>query len=216
MESVENEVYTQYKYNRKPKKIINQIIDIVKKTKPKTKILSLGCGDGYVERYIVEQTGKKIIGLDVSPKGVEIAKRRGLEVYRGSVYNLPLGDNSCDLILAVHIFEHLVSPDVFVKEVHRVLKKNGRLFVSLPNYGNLAYRIKYLLLGSLDTFLQIRLGHFRHYTYREACKFLELHNFSILRKMTFVFGSQFIGFLPKIHKNLFSFSTLLLAKPTNK
>ena len=209
----EDDVYTQYKYNRKPRKIIEQIIGIVKETDDNARILSVGSGDGYVERFIEEQTGRRIQCLDVSPKGVEIAQKRGLDAREGSVYELPFEDDAFDLVLAIHIFEHLTSPEIFLAEIHRVLKHQGAFFMSLPNYGNLAYRIKYLLKGSLDTFLQIRLGHFRHYTYREACRYLEEHNFRVTRKMTFVFGHQYIGFLTKIHKNLLAFSTLLLAEP---
>lgn len=213
MKNVENDVYTQYKYNRKPKKIIEQIIAIVENTDKNAKILSVGSGDGYVERYIVERTGRNIECLDVSPKGVAIARERGLEVYEGSVYDLPFKEDSYDLVLAIHIFEHLVTPEIFLEQVLRVIKPEGKFFISLPNYGNLAYRIKYLIKGSLDTFLQITLGHFRHYTYREACKYLEEHEFKIIEKMTFVYGHSYIGFLTKIHKNLFSFSTLLLLQP---
>lgn len=215
MDHLEHEVYTQYKYNKKPKRIIEQIIAVVKTTQPNAKILSVGCGDGYVERYVMEHTNRNIAGLDVSPKGLALARKRGLEVYQGSAYELPFPDETIDLILAIHLFEHLVHPEIFLKEIHRVLKHNGHFFMSLPNYGNLAYRVKYLLKGSLDTFLQIRLGHYRHYTYRETCRYLEQNNFKIIRKMTFLFGSQFIfiRLLPKIHKNLFSFSTLLLTQP---
>ena len=211
--NLEDNIYAQYKYNKKPKKIIEKIIEIVKSTKKDSKILSVGSGDGYVERYVVEQANRDIQCLDLSPKGISIARRRGLKVLLGSVYDLPFKSNSYDLVLAIHIFEHLIHPDFFLKEIHRVLKRDGRFFMTLPNYGNLAYRIKYLIKGSLDTFLQIRLGHFRHYTYNEACKYLEQHDFKILKKMTFLFGSQYIGFLPKIHKGLFSFSTLLLSQP---
>ncbi len=209
----EEDVYTQYKYNRKPRKIIEQIIGIVNQTKEDAKILSVGSGDGYVERFIEEQTNRRIQCLDVSPKGVEIARKRGLDALEGSVYELPFEADTYDLVLAIHIFEHLVSPEIFLAEIHRVLKLEGAFFISLPNYGNLYYRLKYLWKGSLDTFLQIRLGHFRHFTYRETCHYLEKHNFRIIRKMTFVFGHQYFGFLTKIHKNLLAFSTLLLAEP---
>lgn len=209
----EEEVYAQYKYNRKPRKLIEQIINIVNETDSNARILSLGSGDGYVERFIEEQTSRRIQCLDVSPKGVEIAQKRGLNAIEGSVYDLPFEDDSFDLVLAIHIFEHLVNPEIFLAEVHRVLNHQGAFFISLPNYGNLFYRLKYLLKGSLDTFLQIRLGHFRHYSYREACRYLEEHNFRITRKMTFIFGHQYFGFLTKIHKNLLAFSTLLLAEP---
>ena len=209
----EDDVYVQYKYNRKPRPLIEKIIGVVNRFPHDATIASVGCGDGYVESYIQERTGRGIIGVDVSPKGVEEARKRGLEVQLGSAYELPFEDDSVDCLLAVHMFEHLTTPDRFLAEARRVLKNEGSLFISLPNYGNLAYRAKYLLRGSLDTFLQIRLGHFRHFTYEEAHRFVEMHGFRVTDRLTFLFGGRLTAWLPYLHRNWFSFSTLLVMRP---
>lgn len=48
------------------------------------------------------------------------------------VKNIPLKDNSVDLILSTSSLEHLEYPDDFFKEAHRVLKPGGVLYINVP------------------------------------------------------------------------------------
>ena len=97
-----------------------------------TFVLDAGCGEGYYLRRIrahttTTQPSLSLIGVDVSKHGVRIASRgdRLGEYAVASTHDLPLGDNSVDVLLT-----HF-SP-VFAGEFHRVVKPGGVVVVGAP------------------------------------------------------------------------------------
>jgi len=60
---------------------------------------------------------------------------------------LPLPDNSCDILICIDGIEHISRQFDFVKEVNRVLKKNGKFIFSTPNISSLRSRWKWLTTG---------------------------------------------------------------------
>jgi len=48
-------------------------------------------------------------------------------------YPLPIRNNSITTVVIVHTLEHLLKPFECLKEVHRVLKKGGKLKIVVPN-----------------------------------------------------------------------------------
>lgn len=46
----------------------------------------------------------------------------------------PFKDNTFDLVEAVHVLEHLDKPFMVMKELHRILKPNGKLLIKVPHF----------------------------------------------------------------------------------
>ncbi len=132
-------------------------------------ILDLGCGTGRNSNYLAEK-GNKVIGIEIAKTALEIAKSRakeaGVEVdYRlgdiGAPYDLE--DESIDIILDVTSSNSLdeVGRHVYLKEVSRVLKSGGYVFVrALCKDGN--KNVKNLLTDSpgkeQDTYVLKEIG----------------------------------------------------------
>jgi SAM-dependent methyltransferase len=100
-------------------------------------ILEYGCGDGE-NTVVLAKRGAKIIALDISPELLERAKERldingcnGVEVLVGSAHELPLPDQSVDIIFGMAILHHL-DLEIASREVRRVLKKGGRAIFQEP------------------------------------------------------------------------------------
>ena len=94
-------------------------------------VLEYGCGDG-LNTIVLSARGAKVIGLDISPELLELAKQRlianqvcGTMLLLGSAHALPLQDESVDVIFGIAILHHL-DLEAASREVQRVLKKGGR------------------------------------------------------------------------------------------
>ena len=125
-------------------------------------VLDLGCGTGTLVLLIKSHHPKAdVIGLDVDPKVIEIAKARaaraGLNVgfYHGMAFDLPYEDASFDRVISSLMFHHLTrgNKERTLREVFRVLRPGGQLHMA--DYGkaqNILMRVAFLLVQMLDGF----------------------------------------------------------------
>jgi len=108
---------------------------------------------------------------------------------------IPIEEESFDIILASHVLEHLVTIDLFVKEIFRVLKPGGYAVISTDNLASW-HNILYLLLGKQPETLPVsdelfgpysRNAHKRVSTMKSLIKLFKYHGFTIEK----VLGSGF-------------------------
>ena len=99
------------------------------------RILDIGCGDA---KYFIKLTDKfnEFYGVELSSVHFESAKN----VFPAGNYvvadggELPFQDSSFDTITSFGAFEHNEDIDSIFKECYRVLKEDGVLLFSVPNY----------------------------------------------------------------------------------
>ena len=104
-------------------------------TFPKNKkLLDLGCGYGYIMQNFI-QAGYICSGIDPDQSCVNFAKENSnLEVILGSSENLPYHDESFDIVISLGTLEHVSDLKKSLKEIWRVLSKEGILFLRMrPN-----------------------------------------------------------------------------------
>lgn len=101
-------------------------------------VLDYGSGSGDNSVLLVSH-GAKVVGVDISPDLVELAQKRlqlhgfeeMVEFRVGSAHELPLADESVDVVFGMAILHHL-DLSLSSKEVFRVLKKGGRAIFLEP------------------------------------------------------------------------------------
>jgi len=83
------------------------------------------------EKELVRRS-RKLIGIDLDWEGLIKNSIISGRVY-GNLQALPFDDNSFDLVTANMVVEHLEHPELVLKQVHRVLRPDGRFIFHTPN-----------------------------------------------------------------------------------
>jgi len=110
---------------------------------------------------------------------------------------LPWPDNFFNFIFLCDVVEHLVPSDIpnLIKEIKRVLKKDGYLVIVTPNIASLIKRIN-LFFGKNPVEFDLRLhekatyGHIREYTMSELLYIVENENFKVKIKKYFMIDAK--------------------------
>lgn len=98
-----------------------------------SKVLDVGCNDGTFIYALKEIRKCDVYGVDISNVALEEARKKDLNVQFADVENLPFADETFDVITCMEVLSHLFDPVKAVKEMRRVLKKNGILLGSCPH-----------------------------------------------------------------------------------
>jgi SAM-dependent methyltransferase len=99
------------------------------------RLLDAGCGSGGMTRFLARFGD--VVGVDLAPRALELAKRRGLrDLVRSSVGTLPFLDASFDVVTSFDVLYHLdVDNDrAALSEIHRVLRPGGVALIRLPSF----------------------------------------------------------------------------------
>ena len=133
-------------HNEEKKGLFAKIYNKVKKINIKNKfniaasnqrstisLLDIGCGVGDFLLYAKEK-GCNITGIEPSEDARKIAEKK-LEckiLSPEELQNIP--DNSFDIITMWHVLEHVADLKTEIYHLQRILKKDGKLVLALPNY----------------------------------------------------------------------------------
>ena len=104
------------------------------------RLLDVGSGRGELLRAAREQ-GWTAVGLDPSPAFARYAARySGAEVRAEALEECGFEAESFDVVIFAAVLEHVYNPDETVREIARVLRRGGALFVDVPNERGLYFR----------------------------------------------------------------------------
>ena len=99
------------------------------------RVLDLGCGAG---RFVaaLRDAGADPVGVELADAALERARRNvpGADL-RAMTDEIPLEDSSVDLVWCSEVLEHVADTVAFLTETRRVLRRGGRLLVTVPDHG---------------------------------------------------------------------------------
>ena len=142
-----------------------------------------------------------------------LRKKSKAKIYKDLNYeNLPYENNFFDAIVCLDVIEHIINPFHLLAEIKRVLKPQGVLILTTPNFRKIKNILYLLIIGKFPkTSTDISFwdgGHLHYFTFKDIKWLLECHGFSIVSK-GYIFTKEkyviFKFFLEKLlPKNLFS------------
>lgn len=114
-----------------------RLAKLVKNESPK-RLLDVATGTGDVAIEIAKQIPDcEIVGSDFCDPMLDVAREKGVkELYLADALDLPFDDESFDVVTVAFGLRNMASWDGALKEMNRVIKKNGSLFVldfSIPD-----------------------------------------------------------------------------------
>lgn len=148
------------------------------------KILEFGSAP-FLLTCALKRQGYKVTGLDLKPgrfAGTIVKEKIEVKRVDFEKTKLPIEDNTFDAAIFNEVFEHLrINPIFTLRQVHRVLKKDGVLMLSTPNLMSWKGWYHFVFKNRLpcELFNEYRklelighMGHIRLYSTNEVIKFL--------------------------------------------
>lgn len=169
-------------FRNKPEPIVNYFLD--RYTKNAGRIIDLGCGNA---RNLIPFHNFSCYAVDFSKKMLDKAKltseKYGLDInlYKSDLDKLPFKDNFFDYALMLASLHHLETKEKrlnALKEIHRILKNNGIVLITVWNKWQLKFLFK-----KKDTLIPWKQKNKIYYRYYHLFNYFELK--SLLKKVNF-------------------------------
>lgn len=98
-----------------------------------SRVLDVGCNDGAMMKLLKDAKGCDVTGVDVSETALALAREKNLKVINADAEKLPFKDHTFDVAILREVLVHIHEPIKALKEIRRVLKKDGFLLGSAPH-----------------------------------------------------------------------------------
>ncbi|MBZ9685594.1 class I SAM-dependent methyltransferase [Clostridium estertheticum] len=107
-------------------------------------VLEIGCGTGNYAVTISKCTEAQVYGMDQSEGMLEKAEAKGSKInfIKGDAGTLEgFEDNYFDVIYMVDVLHHIKDINTMLKNIYRILKKEGKIFIFTDSYENIKNRL---------------------------------------------------------------------------
>jgi ubiquinone/menaquinone biosynthesis C-methylase UbiE len=145
------------------------------------KLLDIGCGSGTLSNlsyYNKLRNEYTIFGIDFIKKNIQSISKKFPEgnFSVGDAERIKYRKDTFDFILMRHVLEHVYELDNVLKQVNRILKKNGRLLIAVPHPF-----MESIQKNNIIGYYQSGHHHERVFTEKELTKILKKHKFKIVK-----------------------------------
>ncbi len=89
-----------------------------------SRVLDVGCGNGYIAHHLSALLGKQVIGIDLDPTTEAPIDYREFDGMR-----FPVADESVDAVLLCYVLHHAQDINVVMNELRRVLRTDGLIVI---------------------------------------------------------------------------------------
>ena len=189
------------------RELAETIVALTGQIKSIQQVCDLGCGNGYLASRL-GATGLRVVGIDASGSGVEIANRHYAtdKVYfvkaeiGGALPQDELAPHGFDAVISSDVIEHLYRPAGLIEAAALLLKPGGYLIVGTP-YHSYLKNLALSFLGRWDAHHGVHWdgGHIKFFSERTLRELVGRHGFVDIR-------FAFYGRAPWLWKNMICIS----------
>ena len=187
----------EYYLDKYHKDIYRQVSNSTRKPNPV--YLEIGSGTFFLGQSLSKKC-EYVIGIDYCRNALLIAKKmldekkiKNYLLIQADILNMPLKNNTVDLIYGGGVIEHFKDTEKSLNELYRVLKKKGISFNTVPylNIGSLTYRQvwgnipDFPILKNIAEFIHIKILGARHMTYGYELSFTKRKLIKLHKKVGF-------------------------------
>lgn len=163
----------------------NYIADLrlIYKYKPSGNLLDIGTNMGFFLRN-ARGWKWKLYGVEPSSALSQMARKYfALNVKTGFLEDSAFETNFFDVVTMTDVFEHIPEPDKVLKEVSRILKHDGILFIKVPNglFNLLKFHAARIAGRLKDYDLFDSYEHVIHYSHKTLRYMLKKHGFTVIK-----------------------------------
>ena len=115
------------KYGEGERKAIDWFFEFVDKDK---RILDLGCGSGVGIEYLMLRGYKNVVGIDINPRKVKVARDKNLPVFQRDLRTIEF--KGFDIVWSSHSFEHMYDPNEAIEALINATKPDANFFFVMP------------------------------------------------------------------------------------
>jgi 2-polyprenyl-3-methyl-5-hydroxy-6-metoxy-1,4-benzoquinol methylase len=109
--------------------------------KGKGKLLDIGAGRGELLR-VARAAGWGVTGIETSTRFAEhAASYSGARIISRPLEECAFPENSFDCVILSAVLEHLYNPDETIREISRILRPSGAVFIDVPNERGLYFKV---------------------------------------------------------------------------
>ncbi len=191
---------------------------VIKQINENSVVLDIGCYDGYVGKYLIENKACTFYGVDINEEALEEAGKFYSEAICADLEKtdlLGLFNTKFDYIILADVLEHLKNPEQILEKARQLLKPSGEIIISFPNVAYWKIRL-FLLFGLFDEKVSDILSHehLHYFTFDGIISFLEKIDFNMISYVSA--GNNMPIFLRKLFPKLFTAQFVLTIKPRSR
>jgi len=174
----------------------------------RAKVVDLGCGNGALMKYLVENKNVSIEGIELSASGVEVCQKNGLKAIVGEIDKIETyknySDEQFDYAICNVTLQMVLYPEVLIDEMKRIAKK---LIISFPNFGYIGNRLDMLFHGRMPRpmihgYEWYSTGHIHQLSIRDFESFCKAKGVKIVRSeqlgcFKFIANNFLVNLFPK-------------------
>ena len=179
----------------------NARLSLIEEVSPKSSLLDFGAGPGHLLRFASKRQWKHVSGIEAGAIPRQKLTQAGFDVYE-SLRSWQEKGKRTDVVTMVHVLEHLTDASSMLGVIHEILLESGGIFyVEVPNADSLRARLalsplKPLWTANAERYLAFPI-HLLYFNPLSLRRFLEKHNFRVLKMGTLGLGVEELFAKPK-------------------